>query len=55
MSPKEVSQALREVQEHYKNEITPTFRVRISDMAKDAADTIDALLAELEYIKRKGE
>lgn len=45
MTPKEVSVALRRVQERYKNEITPTFEIRISDMAREAADAIDDLLA----------
>lgn len=45
MNPKEVSVALRKVQERYKSEVTPTFEVRVSDMAKTAADAIDNLLA----------
>jgi len=41
MSPTDVSKELRIIQEKYKNMITPTFQIRISDMAKDAADAID--------------
>ena len=44
MTPKECSIALRKVEKRYKNEITPTFEVRISDMASTAADAIDELL-----------
>ncbi len=44
MTPKQVLQELRRVQQQYKDKVTPTFDVRISDMAKDAADTIESLL-----------
>ena len=44
MTPKECSIALRKVEKRYKNDTTPTFEVRISDMASTAADAIDELL-----------
>ena len=40
----EVYKNLRLVQEKYKDAHTRTFDLRISDMAKDAADVIDQLL-----------
>ena len=43
MTPKEVSENLRKIQVKYKNIVTPTFEICISDMAKDAADAIDTL------------
>lgn len=50
MKPKEVSKELRWVQKKYKDVITPTFQVRISDMAKDAADAIDNQQAFIDLI-----
>lgn len=50
MKPKEVLQELRKVQHKYKTELTPTFRPRISDMAKDSADTIEKLLNDYRWI-----
>ncbi len=50
MTPKEVSTQLRLVAEKHKNDVTPTFRVRIADMAKDAADAIDSLQAFVDHI-----
>jgi len=50
MLPKEVSKELRIIQEKYKNVITPTLQVRISDMAKDAADAIDSQQAFIDLI-----
>lgn len=46
---------LRNVQEKYKNVVTDTFGVRISDMAKDCADAIESLQAELELYKQAEE
>lgn len=45
MTPREVSKELRLVQEKHKGDFTPTFNVIISDMARDAANAIDTLLA----------
>ena len=53
MLPKEVSwplKELRHIQEKYKNVITPTLQIRISDMAKDAADAIDNQQAFIDLI-----
>lgn len=44
MTPIEVLRELRRVQEKYKNNITHTGQIIISDLAKDAADAIDQLL-----------
>ena len=35
MTPREVSKALRMIEENYKGSFTPTFQLRISDMARD--------------------
>jgi pyruvate/2-oxoglutarate dehydrogenase complex dihydrolipoamide acyltransferase (E2) component len=53
MNSKEVYRELRAVQEKYKNKKTETFEIRISDMAKDAADTIEALQQENAELKEK--
>ena len=50
MTPKECSIALRKVEKRYKNDITPTFEVRISDMASAAADAIDELLGLIDIL-----
>jgi hypothetical protein len=59
MTPMEVLKELRTVQEKYKNATTHTFEVRISDMAKDAADAIDSLQQEnknwIKEINKQGE
>jgi hypothetical protein len=53
MNPKETYRELRAVQEKYKNKKTDTFEIRISDMAKDAADTIEALQKQLAPLQGK--
>jgi gas vesicle protein len=53
MNPKETYRELRAVQEKYKNKKTETFEIRISDMAKDVADTIEALQQENAELKEK--
>lgn len=45
MTPEQVSRELRLVAEQRRGEATPTFGIRISDMAGSAADAIDQLLA----------
>lgn len=50
MKPQEVLKELRAVQEKYKNVTTSTFEVRITDMAKDAADTIDLLINQVKFL-----
>jgi predicted Zn-ribbon and HTH transcriptional regulator len=56
MTPTEVLRNLRAVQEKHKNDRISTFALRISDMAKDAADAIESLRddynAEVEKNKR---
>ena len=47
-----IARELRNVQEKYKDAVTDTFGVRISDMAKDCADTIESLQAELQKYKQ---
>lgn len=42
---------LRMVQEKYENKFVPTFELRVGDMAKDSADSIDILLEEIEHMK----
>lgn len=48
MTPEQVSRELRLVAEKRRGEATPTFGIRISDMADAAADAIDQLLAIIE-------
>ena len=43
MNPNEVLIELRNVQEKYKNVSTDFFQIRVSDMARDAADAIEEL------------
>lgn len=50
MIPREVSKELRAVQEKYKNIVPLTFDIRVSDMAKDAADAIDFLQTFVDLI-----
>lgn len=50
MTPTEVLKGLREVQEKYKNVTSLTFQVNVSDMAKDAADTIESQQAFIDLI-----
>jgi hypothetical protein len=50
MTPREVSRELRNVQEKYKGIATPTFSIRISDLARDAADAIDSLQTFVDHI-----
>lgn len=50
MTPKEVSKELRKVQARNENTITLTGQIRISDMAKDAADAIDSQAAFIDLI-----
>ena len=50
MTPKEVSKELRKVQARNENAITLTGQIRISDMAKDAADAIDSQAAFIDLI-----
>lgn len=50
MTPQEVLEELRRVQEKYKNVTTPTFEVCITDMAKDAADTIEMLTNQVKFL-----
>ena len=50
MTPREVLNELRLVQEKYKDDTTPAFQVRISDMARDSADAIDSLLTFVDNI-----
>ena len=45
---KRISQELRNVQKKYENRVVATFDVCVTDMAKDAADSIDYLLAALQ-------
>lgn len=53
MTPKECSIALRKVEKRYKNDTTPTFEVRISDMASTAADAIDELLGLIDQENKR--
>jgi len=53
MTPSEVCRELRLVQEKYKDKTYDTFDVRISDMAKDAADAIDELLEKVIMYEHK--
>jgi len=46
-----ISRQLRGVQEKHKDDKIPTFGLCVSDMARDAADTIDELLAENKRLK----
>lgn len=50
MNSKRVLKDLRSVQEKYKDVITHTGQIRISDMAKDAADTIQLLTNQVEFL-----
>ena len=50
MTPREVSKALRMIEENYKDSFTPTFQPRISDMARDSANAIDILQAFVDFI-----
>jgi len=50
MTPKEVSEELRRVQKKYAEVVTETFQLRISDMARDAANAIDSLSAFTDLI-----
>jgi hypothetical protein len=47
MNADEIVRALRKVQEDYKNDIVSTGRVSISDMARDCANMIESLQAQL--------
>lgn len=47
----EVLKELNIIQEKYKNDYTPTFGIRISDMAKDAADAIKTLQQENKQLR----
>jgi len=44
MEPRQTLSELRRVQNKYENVVTPTFQIVISDMARDAANTIEQLL-----------
>jgi len=46
MTPQETSRELRFVQRKHEDDFTPTFSINISDMARDAANAIDELLAQ---------
>ena len=50
MKPQETLEELRRVQKKYKDARTNTFEVRITDMAKDAADTIDLLINQVKFL-----
>lgn len=50
MTPREVARELRNVQEKHKDDVTPTFGTCISDMARDAANAIEGLLAFVDMI-----
>lgn len=51
MDPKTVLRDLRNVQEHHKNDFTPTFQISVSDMARDAANTIESLINKVESLQ----
>jgi len=50
MTSRETLQALRRIQETHKDDFVGTFELRIADMAKDAADAIESLLAFVDMI-----
>lgn len=50
MSPNEVLRQLRYQQEKHKNDIVPSFGLRISDMARDAANAIDGLMRRYSWV-----
>lgn len=50
MTPREVSKELRRVAKEHKDDIVPTFGIRISDMAEEAADAIDSLQYFVDFI-----
>jgi len=50
MTPIKILTELRKIQEKHKNDVVSTFDIRISDMAKDSADAIDALIVQVKYL-----
>jgi len=51
MSADETLKHLRIVQSKYENKTTATGEVRISDLARDAADTIEELLKTIAHLE----
>lgn len=50
LTPEQTLKELRRISEKYKDIKTATFGIRISDMAKDSADTIEFLMKENERL-----
>lgn len=53
MNADEIVRALRQAQENYKHDIVSTGRIRIDEMARDCADCIESLQAQLSEISEQ--
>lgn len=50
MTPRDVSKALRMIEENYKDSFTPSFQPCIVDIARESANAIDALQEFVDFI-----
>ena len=55
MNADKIVMALRKTQEDYKNDFVSTGRISISDMARDCADCIESLQAQLAASQRRAQ
>lgn len=53
MNEQEIVRELRNVQEKHKNDFVSTFAINISEMARDCADCIESLSAQLAESQRR--